>query len=321
MSINATESRRLRLAICAVGGMLVLGLAGAACGMRAISNASAEEAAQTPAVEAAPAADESSAAETDTRPQLTPSSATSQAISENQPISGNMTLPGGGAAAGAGTGGMPQLAATSEGSRANLEGLQDLSYLGDAASQASTTAGAASSAGSSSAPTQTASATEDITALVGESFSMDVDCTLCHTKEIDNMQIEGFTGYNHKDLTCIMCHDDGESLAAAHEEYSVRQATRVVALVNTTVDEELCFSCHGDREALIAATADSTVLVDENGTQVNPHDLPAGDQHASITCGSCHKMHNDLTTQQTAQNTCLTCHHANVYECNTCHVA
>lgn len=299
MSSNSTGSRRHRCALYAASALVVLGIAGFACGMQAASSAAAEEAAAMP--------------------QLTSSSASSQGIADEQPISGNMTLSSGGGTA-AGTGGMPQLTSSSEGSRTNLEGLQDVSYLGDAAAQVSTTEGSAPGS-SSSTPTQTASATENISALVGESFSMDVDCTLCHTKEIDNMQIEGFTGYNHKDLTCISCHDNEAELSAAHEQYSARQATRVVALVNTTVDEELCFACHGDREALIAATADSTVLVDENGTQVNPHDLPAGDQHASITCGSCHKMHNDLTTQQTAQNTCLTCHHANVYECNTCHVA
>lgn len=299
MNANARNSKRCRVALRALPILLVMGLGGAACGMQAVSNATADEVASGP--------------------QLTSSSATSQVIAENQPISPNMTLSSDGSSA-LGTGGVPRLTSTSEGSRANLEGLQDISYLGDAIVSDPTNDAAVSGDGSAASP-QAAPTTDDIATLVGDSFSMDVDCTLCHTKEMDNMQLEGFTGYNHKDLTCTMCHDNEAELSAAHEQYSARQATRVVALVDTAVDEELCFSCHGDRDALVAATADSTVLVDENGTQVNPHDLPAGEQHANISCGSCHKMHNDLTTRQTAQNTCLTCHHANVYECNTCHVA
>ncbi len=289
--------KKRKIALVAVPALAVLLLAAIACGAQAVSSAAAVE-----------------AEDGTTIPQLTASSETSrEALDGQQPISGIMTVASDGDG---GEGRLPQLTASSETSRANLEGLQDVSYLDGTEVPAAASGGAPAS----SAPAEAQAADEDITELVGESFSMQADCTVCHSKELENMQIEGFTGYNHRDLACTQCHDDEAELAAAHEEYSVRQASRVVALVNTTVDEAICFSCHGSREELAAATADSTVLVDENGTVVNPHDLPEGSQH-DIACGSCHKMHNDLTTEQTAQNTCLTCHHANVYECNTCHVA
>lgn len=80
-----------------------------------------------------------------------------------------------------------------------------------------------------------------------------------------------------------------------------------------------CMSCHA-LEDIQAATADSTVLTDTNGTVVNPHDLPAIDDHAGITCASCHKSHEvSESTEKSAKRTCASCHHADVYECYTCH--
>lgn len=73
------------------------------------------------------------------------------------------------------------------------------------------------------------------------------------------------------------------------------------------------------RSALIAATADSTVLTDENGTTVNPHDLPAVEDHASVNCIDCHKGHTDDALEVSAMKACVLCHHENVFECYTCH--
>ncbi len=73
------------------------------------------------------------------------------------------------------------------------------------------------------------------------------------------------------------------------------------------------------RTALIAATADSTVLTDEKGTTVNPHDLPAVEDHASINCIDCHKGHSSDTIEVSAMKACTLCHHENVFECYTCH--
>lgn len=38
--------------------------------------------------------------------------------------------------------------------------------------------------------------------------------------------------------------------------------------------------------------------------------------HADIVCADCHAMHS---AGSTAAETCVSCHHAGVYECNTCH--
>ena len=80
-----------------------------------------------------------------------------------------------------------------------------------------------------------------------------------------------------------------------------------------------CMACHSV-EDIKAATEDSTVLTDVNGTVVNPHDLPAVEDHAGIECASCHKSHEVTeSTEKSAKRTCASCHHADVYECYTCH--
>lgn len=179
--------------------------------------------------------------------------------------------------------------------------------------------GGSDGTGASALGAQSASASSDSSAQ-GETFSMEADCASCHEEAAQRMADEGFTGALHVNLTCVTCHDDEEQLTEAHaEHYSAKQASRVVTLVSTTVDPDICFTCHGDQQALAQATADLTDLTDNNGTTVNPHDLPAIDSHAGITCGSCHKMHDDKTAVEASQNTCLNCHHDNVYECGTCH--
>ncbi len=179
----------------------------------------------------------------------------------------------------------------------------------------------ASSATSDGQPASTPTGgSADAAANVGDTFSMDADCAACHAGSAERMADEGFTGELHKDLTCITCHSDEAQLTEAHaEHYSAKQASRVVTLVNTTVDPNICFTCHGDQETIAQATADVTDLTDKNGTTINPHELPAVDEHGAITCGSCHKMHDDKTAVEASQNTCLNCHHDNVYECGTCH--
>ncbi len=80
-----------------------------------------------------------------------------------------------------------------------------------------------------------------------------------------------------------------------------------------------CTTCHNPDDVK-AATEGSTVLTDINGTVVNPHDLPAIEDHAGITCASCHKTHEvSESTEKSAKRTCASCHHADVYECYTCH--
>ena len=61
------------------------------------------------------------------------------------------------------------------------------------------------------------------------------------------------------------------------------------------------------------------VLTDMNGTIVNPHALPESADHAEVSCVSCHQMHAAGSIEKKAQRACASCHHADVYECYTCH--
>lgn len=90
-------------------------------------------------------------------------------------------------------------------------------------------------------------------------------------------------------------------------------------LRKSSIDEAICFSCHDSYESLAAKTTEVTVLTDSAGTTVNPHALPASDDHDRLTCIDCHSMHGAEGADALAQNACVTCHHTGVYECGTCH--
>lgn len=153
-----------------------------------------------------------------------------------------------------------------------------------------------------------------------EAFAMGVTCTGCHADATEAMQQAGFTGAAHSNQDCTSCHSDEQGLTAAHaERFDAKSAARVATLTKTTIDPETCYACHGSMEELAAKTAASDVLTDKNGTTVNPHDLPADHFGANVDCSSCHKMHSATDTATSAQNSCIGCHHDNVYECGTCH--
>lgn len=184
-------------------------------------------------------------------------------------------------------------------------------------------------------------------------WSIELDCGKCHAAEVASLvadettategdtpapstapeksidtddtelpQATGHEGYaaGHVQsfgLTCASCHEDNGKLANAHKNMnSGKKATR---LKKTTVSQELCLGCH-NIEDLAQATADSTVLTDDNGTVINPHNIPEGSEHGTLTCTDCHKVHEqEKTLAQTAKTACTSCHHAGVFECNTCH--
>ena len=188
-------------------------------------------------------------------------------------------------------------------------------------------------------------------------WSMDLDCSLCHQKEwesiygapstesamdTDSNDVPSSTAENDKggasssteretsieaygalhahdfELACTTCHADEQGMEAAHAKLNNgREAKR---LKKTSVDSELCLTCH-DQKALAEATADVDVLTDSEGTVVNPHDLPDVADHATISCTDCHKVHTaeTKTLEQTAMTACTNCHHADVFECGTCH--
>lgn len=147
-------------------------------------------------------------------------------------------------------------------------------------------------------------------------WSMASDCTQCHSDEAQTMSNPECLASKHTQVACTACHSDESGLEAAHKDVS--SAKKVVSLKKTQVDPETCLSCHA-QDALKEKTAQVTVLTDPNGTTVNPHDLPANDKHATITCLNCHEMHTTDTADTLAPGECLSCHHKEVYECGTCH--
>lgn len=164
-----------------------------------------------------------------------------------------------------------------------------------------------------------APANEDAAAVqVDFSWSETSDCSMCHAKEQASFEDGACAASQHDATACMECHADTAALATAHEGATAELASKAV-LKSTTVDAATCESCHALAD-VAAATADLAVLTDENGTVVNPHALPESADHAEVTCNSCHTMHaSGATIEKKAQRACASCHHANVYECYTCH--
>ncbi len=146
-------------------------------------------------------------------------------------------------------------------------------------------------------------------------WSDGLDCSSCHEKQslVDSplAQIHGA----RLGLVCSDCHAD-EAIVEVHEKAD--KPKKVKRLRKTEVPEGACVVCHGEGEPFLDLVPESSYLADANGTVVNPHDVPDIEKHATITCRSCHGYH-DEGKDDAAQFVCKTCHHANVYECGTCH--
>lgn len=144
------------------------------------------------------------------------------------------------------------------------------------------------------------------------------ECGMCHATEQASFDDAACAASQHTTTACVECHADTATLATAHEGATADQAARA-SLRATTVEASTCESCH-DRAEVAAATVDATALTDENGTVVNPHALPESADHADIACTNCHALHTaGVSIEKKAQRACASCHHANVYECYTCH--
>ena len=201
------------------------------------------------------------------------------------------------------------------------------------------------------------------------------DCSSCHVAEAASFEEDANSlASEHLALKqeCADCHDTSDrGFAIVHKrtEGKAMPAT----LKRTKASAENCSSCH-DAKDLAKATEDIK-LVDEKGTEVNPHDLPSNESHDALTCFSCHSFHglsasnatvqsasaeaaevapgqnadartgiqangeasapmpasasgqngvSDAagplaTTYDDARSLCISCHHAGVYECGTCH--
>jgi nitrate/TMAO reductase-like tetraheme cytochrome c subunit len=153
-------------------------------------------------------------------------------------------------------------------------------------------------------------------------WSPESDCAMCHSVEdLSKTDVTTTAGMHDPSLIsekvdCMSCHSDASGLANAHEGAVIgdKAPTRLRA---TKVTSENCTvsGCHDDEAARKESTAAVTTLTDMNNTTVNPHDLPTGEGHSSITCSSCHKGH----AVSEPDKFCVTCHHERIYECGTCH--
>lgn len=116
-------------------------------------------------------------------------------------------------------------------------------------------------------------------------------------------------------LQCTDCHSDTDALTELHVN-SKNTTRNNTARLKNPVENEVCLKCHGSYEELAEATKDSVALTDEDGKTVNPHDIPKVSGHDDpVACTSCHTAHKEYDPMRY----CTSCHHENVFECNTCH--
>ena len=149
-------------------------------------------------------------------------------------------------------------------------------------------------------------------------WTADLDCSACHDTEAESVTAATCTAGFHttsQGFECVTCHADEEALVEAHGDMTGKAPKK---LKKTSVDAALCETCH-DSASLAQATADSTVLTDDQSTTINPHDVPDNAEHEARTCLDCHSGHGEDGAEETARSFCVGCHHENVYECHTCH--
>lgn len=142
-------------------------------------------------------------------------------------------------------------------------------------------------------------------------------CTACHTAEGEAAEDQACLGFLHATLTCETCHDDAQELDELHAKTKAKRMP--MRLKKTTVEDETCIACHEVTGEEFVGLASGSLLADANGLEVNAHEVIAGEQHEGIACVSCHEVHDDTLPVEQAQKVCKSCHHAQVFECFTCH--
>lgn len=166
---------------------------------------------------------------------------------------------------------------------------------------------------------KTASNGETSTTALPIEWSSEADCTTCHVAEAESRENANCLAALHATTNCIDCHAETETMAAEHEGVTTEDKVPK-RLSKTSVSEDYCLTCHENYEILAEKTADYQDLVDSEGTIVNPHVVPAVDNHADITCMNCHSLHAaDADPTKKGKATCVGCHHENVFTCGTCH--
>lgn len=160
-------------------------------------------------------------------------------------------------------------------------------------------------------------AVETSNGAVQAAWSPESDCSACHAKEEASFSDMNAAASQHAE-GCMTCHSDETGLAGVHEDAAGKDQPK--KLKKTEIDDAACLSCHGSYEDLAAKTAGLELLTDDKGTTVNPHEAPGlTPGHEAMTCSDCHALHSDEPADKMAPETCLSCHHDNVYECGTCH--
>lgn len=157
-------------------------------------------------------------------------------------------------------------------------------------------------------------------------WSMEGDCAVCHAIEDATMQDANCPQASlHVDMECIECHTNVEGMTSSHEGlvYADAMTTGEIKPKANTADPLACQDpeCHGTMEEMAEKTVDSTALVDEKGTVVNPHDYDTQyEQHAQNQpeCTDCHGIHSD-ELEKDAMMWCAQCHHKGVFTCGNCH--
>ena len=124
-------------------------------------------------------------------------------------------------------------------------------------------------------------------------------------------------GNAHAAAACTGCHTDEKGMKRAHRKASAEKAVDATKLKKSKVEVGACTGCHDGTALELPAAAD---LADSHGNKADPHALPDGEGHSSITCVSCHKLHDaEEKVEETAYDLCYGCHHDEVFECGTCH--
>lgn len=147
-------------------------------------------------------------------------------------------------------------------------------------------------------------------------WTPDMDCASCHATEEASASDANCLASKHPAATCESCHGTADSLADAHANASATAEMPKKLSKEHAVSEETCLSCHSSWDDLAAKTTDITTFTDSHGTTVNPHAMDRTGDHSSITCASCHTVHQ---AEEDQKQLCLSCHHEDVFECRTCH--
>lgn len=169
------------------------------------------------------------------------------------------------------------------------------------------------------AASQEADESTEARADAAASWSPSSDCATGHSAEQASLSDAACQMVAHAEIACTTCHADERALAAVHEDASAGDKMPS-KLKKTAVDDALCLSCHHEtKEALAQATAETTPIADSRGTQAHPHEVILQEQHAELACASCHKLHSSKSMETAAHDQRLSCHHADVFECHTCH--